>query len=99
MLHPLLATARHRGLQSGRLPRISDPRMKSRLKLKHKGKQKAVPVPKEWQNRRVTPEKGPSVYLSRLLPHEGISQAITSPTPRMAILGHKHSHHSGLLIS
>lgn len=58
MLHPLLATARHRGLQSGRLPRISDPRMKSRLKLKHKGKQKAVPVPKEWQEQASDPWKG-----------------------------------------
>lgn len=91
MLHTLSATAGHRGLQSGRLSRISDPpakllplfhpgdprhRMKSRLKLRHEGRQRAVPVPKEWQQQASDPWKG----------------ALSLPKPPSPTWGHLSGH-------
>lgn len=65
----------------------------------HEGRQRAVPVPKEQQNRGEILKTGPSVYLSLLLPQECISQATASPAPRTTILGHIHCCHGGLLMS
>lgn len=92
------------GLQSGRLPRISDlpakllplshageprHRMKSRLKLRHmRGDRRQSLCPRSSTNRGVIPEKGTSAYVSLLLPHEHISQDTASQAPRTAIVGH-----------
>lgn len=72
--------------------------MKRGLKLKHlRGGRGQSLCPRSGRNRGVSPKKGPSVYLSLLLPHEHLSQVTATPALSTAILGHIHHCHSSLL--
>lgn len=110
MLHLLLSHCWAQGLWGRRIPRISDPLATCCHCLMHgtpdtgwragwiSGIWGEAEGQRSRRNRGVIPKNGLSLYPSLLLPHDHVSQATTSPVPRMAIPHHIHCHYSGVLM-